>query len=290
MRQATLKQGFTLLSMLVSMILGSILMGSMFTIYNGISRSVTLVQRIANEDTREVVIIDRLQKDFLGLATMWNSKPVKSSSGDSAPTPAEPAKGDIENKYFYSVNKGEALDFLTCITTNPLYSYAEIRPHFIRVVYRVEADPLQNGFFRLMRKEIATVSDKVTEEDLKGGVFSELARGVRSIKMHYYYFKKPEEAEVKAQANGKEVPPSLEEISEWDPNDEKMKEKISGVVPYAIKIEMLFEDNNGKQKEVNFRVDILSDVSLNVTSPQPAATKKKASTGDQGDGGQNEQS
>ena len=273
-----MKKGFALLSMLVAMILGSILISSMFMIYNGISNSVNFVQRVSSADTREVVIIDRFQRDFLGLATMWNNLQTKSNNGEPAASSTATSKDEIKNKFFYSINNGDSLDFLTCITTSRLSSFDDIRPYFVRVVYRVESDPLRKEFFRLMRKEIATVSDKVTEEDLKGGFFSELAYGIRSIKMHYYFLKKSEETTVKAQAVGQSSSRSFEEISEWNPNDEKMKEKTSDIVPYAIKIDMVFEDN-GKQQEVNFRVDIFSDVSLGVKLPQPANNQKLAPEG-----------
>ena len=267
-----MKSGFSVIAVLISMMLGTVLMTTVFSIYNSISRTNQFVQRISHEDLRETIIVERLQKDFLGIASLSNGD----AQNDEANAQGSSGKSDdFEGKFFYSVNQGESLDFLTFITTSSLPTYGETPPRFIRVVYRVESDPAREGLFRFMRKEVLNVSDKVTDTDLKGGVFSELSYGISAIKMTYYFFKKESEAQSKSSTGSSQKNPTastqkISEVAEWDPSDETLKEAGATTVPYAVKIEMSFKNSETSTTDLDFRIEILSDVSMTLGSFQSA--------------------
>jgi hypothetical protein len=270
-----MKAGFSVVAVLISMMLGTVLMTTVFSIYNSISRTARFAQRVSHEDVRQAVIVERLQKDFLGIAAVSNSD---ATGDDSTAQGSSGSSDDIEGKFFYSVNQGESLDFLTFITTSSLPAYGESRPSFIRVVYRVESDPNRAGLFRLMRKEVPKISDKVSETDLKGGVFSELSYGISAIKMTYYFFKKSGDSSAQsasgAASSAEKTAAAAQKISEtaeWNPADETMKNSGAVTVPYAVKVEMSFKDGETVAKDLDFRIEILSDVSLALGSFQSAS-------------------
>ena len=174
-----MRSGFALISVMISLVLGSILLTTTFVMYNNIARSSRFIQRVSAADTSDVVLINRMQKDFFGIATMWNSE---SQTTDDDQTSSQ--TGDMENQYFYSLNNGQILDYVTFITTAAMSSYVLNSPEFVRVIYRLEAEKSAQNSFRLLRKEMQTVSKIVSNEDIREGAFSEVIGGIRSMKVY----------------------------------------------------------------------------------------------------------
>lgn len=269
-----MKSGFALLSTMISIVLGSILLGTTFLMYNNIGRTTGAIQKISQEDLREAVIMSRMQKDFLGLATMWSSELDQDDADQSGSQ-----DGNMENPYFYSVNQGGSLDYLTFITTSSLAPYASTSSKFVRVVYRLQSDPNEQGRYRLMRKEMSEVSKMISDDAMLSGSFSELARGIRSMQMHYYYFKK-QTNQVSGQSmdSGEDA---LTETSEWNPENEDNGDQAEKSVPYGVKVDITFMDDNDREHTISFRIDIVSDLSVSISNMQSQGSAQDAAPAQQ---------
>jgi len=255
------KAGFSLLSTLVSIFLGSLLMSTMLVMYNNIGRTARFVKRVSFSDTRRFVMIDQMQQDFAGMTMMWSGS---SEEDKEKEVVAQAEEAFLENKIFYSKNKGDRFDYLTFITTNSLLSYADVKPHFIRVVYRLQASEGEKVGFQLMRKELTEVSDKMSEEDLKGGVFSEVAGEIANMSMNYYYFNKQNEEAVKAQAMDTGTGYPVNSLSEWNSESEELESKAAQLYPIATEVTVSF----GGEEPVQFRLDVPATISVVPTIPQ----------------------
>lgn len=259
---------------MISMVLSTMLMSAAFMIYNSIGRTSKFIKRIADEDGREVLVIKRFKQDLVGFSAIWHvASDIKSVNQQEA---AASSSEGMENKFFYSVNKNDSLDLLTFVTTSALPSYASNGPRFVRVVYKLDADPLNEGLYRLMRKEMKNVTDQIFDNELRSGAFSELASGVRSVSMSYYYFKQQEEGQVQAQ--GEEQAEPMNKLSEWNPENKDTQEITKGSTPYSIKVDMMFENKQGRQTSTSFRVDSVVNSSLKISSVQPSPPAADAPT------------
>lgn len=280
--------GFSLLSTLVSIILGSMLMSTMFVMYNNIGRAARFVKRISLSDTRTFVMVDRMQKDFSGMTTMWEAS-TQSQQEKEKEVVAQAEDAFLENKIFYSKNKGDRFDYLTFITTSALSAYAEAALHYIRVVYRLEPAVDDQTGFRLMRKELSPVSGKMSEEDLQGGIFSEVAGNITNMTVKYYYFNKEqkEKKEVKTQAVDTGQGSSVNTLVEWDSSNEDLKSKAAQLYPIATEVTVTFQDKESLQ----FRLDVPVAVSLKPNMSQAKTSTAKTSTAtttDQAEGAKDE--
>ena len=178
--------GFSMLEIIMVMAISTIIMTCLFQIYNQTARNMNRVQRFVFEDTQILTLKDRFEKDVSGLSAIW-FKQAELETLLAQKEQKEPPK-DFKKRsfYFYSTNKGDHFDTLTFITTNALKSYGKTFDRFVRVVYRLEADPENKDLFRLMRKEICPATEFVDEKTFNTGRFYELIGGIKTIDISYY--------------------------------------------------------------------------------------------------------
>lgn len=267
-----MKSGFSLVSVMVSMALSTILLSAVFMIYNSIGRTSKFVKRVAGEDLQEIVFIKRIKQDFLGISTLWNVNKAADKTGQQS-------SAEIKNAYFCSINKDGILDFLTFVSTSSLSSYGSNPPRFVRVVYKLDSDPLNEGMYRLMRKEVVEVSGELSDKQLKSGAFSELVGNISSIQINYFYVKKQDERQ--AQAQGLEEESLIGRMLEWDPEKKETQKITKDSLPLLAEINVTF----GKQKRkinAKYKVDILVDASVKISPVQPVQSDSKGSASENG--------
>jgi hypothetical protein len=264
------KPGFSLISILISMTLSTMLMTAVFMIYNSINRTSRFIKNIADQDNKEMVLIQRLKKDFRGLSALWYTK---NDGTDSEEQDANASSDKIDNNFFYSCNQNNSLDFLTFITTSVLPAYASNGPKFVRVVYLLQADLERPGLFKLMRKELMDVSGEIIEKDLKSGSFSELANGIKTIKMNYFYIEKADDEVVQAQAGNIAEP--IKTLTDWDFKNKETESITKNAAPYSAQAEITFENEKAQTTTINFRIDILVNAFIKISAVQPTQIQSK---------------
>jgi prepilin-type N-terminal cleavage/methylation domain-containing protein len=233
-----LQRGFSALELIMAMAVSAIIMTCLLEIYNQVSRNMLRVERFVFEDTQILTLRNRFGKDLSGLSAIWFTQADIESKqsavdGQKAPTPTEKKK---TSTYFYSVNKNKNLDTLTFVTTNALQSYGSVQDRFVRILYKVEQDPVHAEMFRLMRKEIPMPTENIDEETLKPGKFYELVSGIKSLEMTYQLIDKVElqkQSSAKVPADGAkpeqagEKKPIIRSVKQWTSDAKKSSEKIA---------------------------------------------------------------
>ena len=173
MYKKSLKSGFSLLELVIGLLISTILITISFMIYQQIARSTQFTQRITTNDTKVMILKDRLQQDLLGITPLWfipskydaMTKQAKTSSTneESLETDTE-KKTDTtkkeddtqkEHNFFYSQNNQDGtLNLFSFITTSAMQTYGTPKRLCVRVVYLLKKDATKN-IFSLLRKEIA---------------------------------------------------------------------------------------------------------------------------------------
>ncbi len=232
------QQGFSVIELVMVMAISAIMMTILLQIYNQVTRNMLRVERFVFEDTQVLTLKNRLSKDFAGLSAVWFTQAElqeKQAAIDPVKNPPSKEKKK-SSKYFYSVNKDGHLDTLTFITTNALQSYGTSKNRFVRIVYRVEKDPVNKDLLRLMRKEIAMPTENIDEESLKQGKFYELVSGVKSLEMTYQLIDKvalqQQEFSEKTKAESsdslqkkEDKKPIIRPVTQWVEAEDKKKSK-----------------------------------------------------------------
>ncbi len=299
-----MKQGFSSLELIMSMAISAIVMTSLFEIYNQITRNMMRIDRFVFEDTQLLTLKNRLTQDFAGLSSVWftQAEVIKQKAATKVAKTENPAAAE-KNKValcFYSHNKDAHLDMLTFVTTAALQSFGAIQQRYVRVVYQVQPDPVQEGFLRLMRKEIIAPTENIDEMALQSGTFYELARGIKKIDMTYQLIDmaalQKQKADTKeSAATTQESTDIIRSVKQWDagagkknkkkdatPSDEQVSEEeekqedLGGaVVPKFVTMNIVFgatEKNFEKEYVLQFSIPSIVDT----TFKSMVSTKKPA--------------
>lgn len=227
--------GFSMLEIIIVMAVSTIIMTCLFEIYNQTSRNMQRVQRFVFQDSQIITLQSRFEKDVAGLTSIWFKQAELENL--QAQQEKKPVSKEFKKRsfYFYSVNKGEQLDLLTFLTTNPLQSYEKITDRFVRVVYALQPDPAHENLFRLMRKEISPATELIDEKSLQPGKFYELITGIKSLELSYHLVDRvvlnkqfrAEKAKEGEQEKQEELAPIVRLVKQWQPAEsaEKSVEK-----------------------------------------------------------------
>ncbi len=240
-----LHQGFSVLELVMVMAVSTIIMTSLFEIYNQVTRNAQKIEQSLVIDADIVTLENRLYKDFLGISAMWFTQAdlerdrMKKNKQLQEGALQSPESEKKSSRYFYSINKQTNLDVMTFVTTNGLQSFDTTRDRFVRVVYKLEPDVRYDGKFRLMRKEIIPVTEVIDDKILQSGKFYELAGNISSLETTFYYI--DQEAIKKEQSiesdknktglldqNNKEAQEVIRSVKEWK-EEKKKKEKSNNV-------------------------------------------------------------
>lgn len=178
--------GFSMFEIIIVMAVSTIIMTSLFQIYNQTARNMNRVQRFVFEDTQILTLKHRFTKDVAGLSAIWFKQSELEMLLAIKEHKQVPKGFKKQSFYFYSTNKGDNFDRLTFLTTSALQSYGKTYDRFVRVVYILQPDPANQGLFRLMRKEISPATEFIDEAIFTTGQFYELIAGIKLIEFSYH--------------------------------------------------------------------------------------------------------
>jgi prepilin-type N-terminal cleavage/methylation domain-containing protein len=161
-----MKQGFTLVEVLIATAIASLLMVTMFFSYDQLNRSVRKTADIVDIFDAAILVDYMLSKDISGAfipvqalpekkdqkkgasakdesAASEDKKEDKQASPDSAGGNKDQSKVQILKDPFVSKNSGDQLQMLSFITANSMQAYwsgdvGEPKPHCVRIVYTLK--------------------------------------------------------------------------------------------------------------------------------------------------------
>ncbi|MCX5924298.1 MAG: prepilin-type N-terminal cleavage/methylation domain-containing protein [Candidatus Dependentiae bacterium] len=211
------QRGFTLFEFAISMMISTMLMSAAFTIYNQVNKAAATVQKVTTNDTKIMILRDRLSADFEGISPLWFTEEMyeKLKSPEQATAKAANSDSKIKrNNFLYAQSSDKNLSFLTFVTTNPLQMYGENTARFVRVVYTLIPDTQNKDVFKLMRKEDKKPSADFDIEKMKEGTFYELASNITKLSIEFGYID-----QTKKEDSGKKL--SFTWAKEWDKKKKK---------------------------------------------------------------------
>lgn len=194
-----MKKGFTLLEVLITTLIASILSTSLLLTIAQVNRLQETVRTVTSIYGRVAILQNQMERDIMGAFIP--------TQVDLVPTTTEQKarKTKPVDKIFYGKNKGDVLEVLSFITTNPLQTYfgikdSRLKPRVARVVYRLMPDQRIQKSFVLMRQEGRPLSLDSYTEDAAGDlrVYS-MIDGIQSVSVQYVTVveKKAEDGKVK---------------------------------------------------------------------------------------------
>lgn len=279
-----MKQGFSVIEMVIIIMISSMIMMNLLQIYNSVKRHYMKVEQYTKDDDRLLVLQTILERDFSSLSCIWFDQTKKESkqlvSGVTMPAPEKIKR----NKFFFSVNKDEHLDLLTFVTTSGTTMFGQPERRFVRVVYRLQHDEKNEGTYRLLRKELPFVQADIDEDHLQGGMFYEVVDNVHHIGMKYYVLDKKvltEHIKNKKEKKGnfQEVQSAIRSVAQWgvDVDDPKTQGTGGEKVPRFVEMKIGFKDPVQGVKEYTVYFPVTVDLATDVKLPKPLQPKKEAS-------------
>lgn len=284
------KKGFTLIEVIIGMLISTLLLSAAFTVYNQITKSINIIQNITTDDTKLIILYDRLQQDFTGIAPLWFTKKqyeqakkgtAKENNEEQAEQVAKNKDQDIEhNNFFYAINKDNNFAYFTFITTNAMQMYGSDNKRFVRVVYQLQAESNKENTYRIVRKEINKITpqfDKKIIEDQKD--FYTIASNVKKCFFEYGFIDQAKPKEKKSQAKEKpkqedKKPAQIAWHKEWGVVREDTKtNEYKPALPQYIKMKIVFanqQDKEGKEHELYITIPINGQIKL-----QPFVKKRQ---------------
>lgn len=229
-----MKQGFTLIEVLIAVLIASIVSGILFTVWFQINRGVNTVQTFIDLYAKEAMIQQNLERDFTGafypmpFEQPKQEKKAEQKKSETVETIEESKQINEEiNKAFYATMKEEQLELVTCITNNPAQVYwsdtaGEGKPRIVRVVYRLEPQESKTGqpTYKLMRQESTNLNFDVFQEGEKSPRSFEVLNDIKSLKVQYTGLVVTLEGK-----EGKAEPKiTLETVNTWD-SDKRVEKK-----------------------------------------------------------------
>jgi hypothetical protein len=282
-----MKSGFSSLELIMVIMVSTIIMSTVFEIYYQITRSMQRVDRFVVEDMQIFALKNRLQKDLSSMNAIWFTQGAVESKELADGKQANAPEKRKRSNYFYSVNKKNSamLDVMTFVTTGSLMSYGATQDQFVRVVYKVEENPLQEGTFCLMRKQINFPCENIDKESLDKEKFYELISGFTELTVKMTFIdklavekkiqelQKPQEVQA---AGKKEEIAGVELIKNTDhwgiPDLSEGEEKLSeeqfkpqnlggAAIPKYITLHIAFPATDSLPK-MEYDLDFLTEVTL----------------------------
>ena len=261
-----MKPGVMILEVMVSMMIATVLMTASFTIYNQISKTAQILQRITSSDTQVMILQDRLQKDLIGVTPLWFNKEQYDhlKAGQKKDNEQQPSDSQHEtNNFFYATNKESNLDFFTFMTVNAMQMYDSADQRLVRVVYKLEK---KDKTFTLLRKEIHQVSNKIDIEGFtKKQSFYPIVSNISKFEIEYGFINQPKNSKKKKDESS-DKPIEVKWLPDWGVVTEKSKtNEYKPALPETIKVKMQFLKENKQQHtyELFFSIPIDSTNKFN---------------------------
>lgn len=282
MKKHSLKTGFSVFEMVIGLLIGSILLTSSLLIYQNIVKSTIILQAITINDTKVMILKDRLQKDLIGISMLWftpkkyeamkKEKSELKSSAKSSENEVKAQKDSLEkqkqskqeNSYFFAENKDGHFHILSFVTTSALQMYGVESKLLVRVVYALKKNPASEGRFSLLRKEIEAGELQLDSLE-KAGSFYELASNITHCSFEYGFMNT---IKTKQESKIEDKETEMTWVKDWnDKKDSDQKNIQKPIVPKFIKIKITFaQEASNVEHEHNFVCTLESDSSAPYTS------------------------
>ena len=275
-----MKPGVMILEVMVSMMIATVLMTASFTIYNQISKTAQILQRITSTDTQVMILQDRLQKDLVGITPLWFNKEQydhlkagQKKDDEQQPDEQQPSDSQHEtNNFFYATNKENELDFFTFMTINAMQMYDSADQRFVRVVYKLEK---KDKTFTLLRKEIHQASNKIdTESFTKKQSFYPIVSNISKLEIEYGFINQPKHSKKKKdESSDKTI--EVKWLPDWGIVTEKTKtNEYKPALPETIKVKIQFLKENKQQHTY----ELFCSIPIDSTNKFNSVVQKKHKT------------
>lgn len=260
--------GFSFLEIIIVITLSSILFATVIFLNQQATSASIRIDKHLDADEQRAMLYTQLFNDIAGMSILIYDKDTQQESDEKK----EPKKVELKknsekekqtgaDRYFYSENTEEQLNFITFITTNTLQFYGKPKPRFTRVAYKARKNENQDGF-TLYRKEIdSLLFDDIYEESWQG--YYPILSGVKKININYYIIKESQDKQ-----KGEKEEPELIDIQEWgvsnkDGNEDDFDLKIPRFLKFS------YELINGRKDEIWFKTPL-----TNVHAPKLPGQEK----------------
>jgi len=234
-----MKKGFIILELLIAFAISSVVMGGLFTIINQTNQAVEVMDRIASIDIRTLLLQSQLERDLSG-AFIPQERQEKSvrHADKSAAQDDRGGKKDKKNKKeyedialknaFLSKNKGQNLELLTFITTNPLPAYDTLKPRLVRVAYKIVPDSQQglaesNPAFALLRQEHENL-DLVAFEKKKPRAYK-VIKNIKRFSVDYLVAVEKQQEKEKKEEKTQEPKVEYKKFKQWTQEEIRQTKK-----------------------------------------------------------------
>jgi len=261
------KDGFTLIELVIAVAISSVIGLLLFRVLNQSDRLLTKVNSIVATNMNIVAFYDRFEKDICGafipvIGDLDRAKKVLAKHESDVRTreveqgeggeegkkeaPKEPIKPvtlrsiQVKNPFIYE-QKGNSLSRFSCVTSNPLQVYKQVKPRIARVVYTLQPDPSRPKTYKLLRKESIKL-DLGAEKTIRAFT---LLHNVRSLRLEFLAVepekkekpdeekqkpgmglsKKEKDSESKKEEKKQEKPKPLKKYNKWPVKSEKKDEE-----------------------------------------------------------------
>ncbi|NBV40475.1 hypothetical protein EBR77_01380 [bacterium] len=275
MEKSNLNPGFSFLEIIIVITLSSILFATVIFLNQQVTSSSIRIDKHLDADEQRAMLYTQLFNDIAGMSILIYDKDTE-QKGEEKKEPkkvelkknSEKEKQTGADRYFYSENTEEQLNFITFITTNSLQFYSKPKQRFTRVVYKARKNENGDGF-TLYRKEIdSLLFDNIYEESWQG--YYPILSGVKKININYYIIK-----ESKDKQKGESDKPELIDIQEWgvsnkDGNEDDFDLKIPRFLKFT------YELTNGTKDEIWFKTPLTNIHAPKLPGQEKAAEKSTA--------------
>jgi type II secretory pathway pseudopilin PulG len=249
-----MKQGFVLLELLISILIAAFVSTGLLSTIFQISKLQQTVNTMSSVYGRVAILQNQMERDVMGAFVPAQVDVIQTSTLKAdQPKPIE--------KIFYGTSKGERLDVLTFITSNPLEIFlgvkdAKIKPRVARVVYRLVPDEKRKNSYVLMRQEgTSNLSFDAYKIDAQGELRAfPLIDAIQSISVRYVTIEQ-------TKGDGATKPKrTYKKVTQWESEQKKAppatpsKPDISGTLlkkepvrlPNQLEITVVLWDNSFK--------------------------------------------
>jgi len=259
-----MRQGFVLLEIIIALALGALILSALWMTFFQVNTAYKMADRWIDFDMRAAVVQHQFERDlsgaFVPMILIKKEKAIsekKSSfakqSEKKASEKKETKKEDraLENS-FISKNKDGNLQFITCVTSNPLQIYGNKKPRVARVTYSLVPEKSSDKkTYQLIRQETQSLPFVEPREGLVKG--QELAAGIQSLTVDVGV--RLIEENKKKTTDGEKKSPKLEIFKTWGKEQIKKSKKQT---PDFVTMTISFWDKQKKRSQrFVFRSDIV---------------------------------
>lgn len=263
-------KGFILIELLISLFIASMLSVGMINALILIYKTNDTVDSRMEVSASAIRLQQQLERDFAGvivpLSYMAALEEKKKSSQGGAQEKKEPTTKKEEPKkqikdIFVARTKDAHTNFLSFIMTNPLASFwsdtaGQAQSRLVRVVYRLEPEPNNAPYFRLMRQEGMDLDVQSYDPQAKKSIRAlEVISGIKNFSFTFLVEDSKEQegqaekkGEEKQQQEKKTVTYKL--VNEWiQEPQEKLKKQKEPLYPRYAQLSLVIVSKNKKVEE-----------------------------------------